>query len=168
MEITLIDAVLLAVIVVGGVWGLTAGAVRVVVPFTMILAVTALIHSYPDISSRFGKAPYPQFFLLLLLVLIGVLVFGFVLRALQAAVHASGYGAANRLVGFGLGLVTGTLLAGALVWWLQTYGGPQGKSLLGESVLAPAVLEFFQMAMAFLQRLIPERPKEPWWKRTLW
>lgn len=166
MEITILDVILLFIIIAGGIWGLATGAVRVVAPFTAILALVALMHAYPNIS---GKAPYIQFFLALLLGLTGLLIFGLVLRALQTAVHASGLAPVNRLIGLGLGLIAGTLITGALVWWLRTYGAPQAKSLLEQSVLAPAVLEFFQMVMAFTQRLFPwlKPREEPWSKRAL-
>jgi uncharacterized membrane protein required for colicin V production len=170
MEINLMDALLLLLVVAGGIWGLAAGAVRVMVPFSMVLVMIFLAHSYPDISSRFGNAPYFQFFVFLLLIFAGILVFGFLLRALHAAVHASGLAPVNKLVGFGLGLVVGSVLAGASVWWLKTYGGSDGQSLLGQSLLAPGVFDFFQIVMAFIQRLFPwDVPvKEPWWKRALW
>jgi uncharacterized membrane protein required for colicin V production len=155
MEITTLDVILLFIIIAGGIWGLATGAVKVVAPFTAILALVVLMHAYPKISAQFGKTPLIQFFLALLLGLTGLLIFGLVLRALQTAVHANGLAPVNRLIGLGLGLIAGTLITRALVWWLQTYGAPQAKSLLEQSVLAPAVLEFFQMVMAFIQRLFP-------------
>lgn len=164
MEITILDVILLFIIIAGGIWGLATGAVKVVAPFTAILALVVLMHAYPKISAQFGKAPLIQFFLALLLGLTGLLIFGLVLRALQTAVHANGLAPVNRLIGLGLGLIAGTLITGALVWWLRTYGAPQAKLLLEQSVLAPAVLEFFQMVTAFTQRLFPWlKPREkPW------
>jgi len=170
MNPTPIDIGLLLCILAGGAWGLIAGAVKVAGPFALILALVTLTHAYPEISTRFGTDPLVQFFFLLLLGFIGLVIYGFVVRILQGAVRTSGLGPFNRVIGLGLGLVTGTILAGLFVWGLNTYGGIQGKILLYGSVLAPVVSEFFQVVMAFTQRLFP-RPqsvKEPWWKRTLW
>jgi len=170
MEPAPIDAVLLFLILVGGAWGLMAGAVKVAGPFAVVLAVVTLTHAYPEVSTRFGTDPGVQFFLLLLLGFIGLVIYGFVVRILNGAVHTIGLGPLNRAAGLGIGLVTGTILAGALVWALKTHGGLQGRVLLGGSVLAPVVSEFFEAVMAFTQRLFP-RPgpeKEPWWRRALW
>jgi len=108
----------------------------------------------------------------LLLVGFGVLlIFGLLMRALHAAVHASGFGPLNRLLGLGLGLLTGTVIASTVVWWIQSHGGPQVASLLSESVLSPALREFFDTIVAFTERLLPPiqaKPAEPWWKRSLW
>lgn len=170
MELTWIDAVLLALVLLGGAWGLMAGAVKISAPSALILALITLLHTYPDISTRFSTAPIVQFFCLLLLGFIGLVVYGFVVRILQGAVRTSGLGPLNWLIGLGIGLVTGTILAGALAWGLETYGGLQGRMLLRGSILAPAVTEFFQAVMAFTSRLFtrPEPEKEPWWKRSLW
>ncbi|MGH7961108.1 MAG: CvpA family protein [Candidatus Binatia bacterium] len=133
------------------------------------MVLLSLAHAYPGVSARFGTNPGVQFFLLLL-VFIGLVIYGFVVRALHGAVHVAGLGPLNRFLGVGLGLVAGTLLAGALVWGLDTYGGMQGKLLLHGSVLTPAVTEFFQTLMAFTERLFPKpeaEPEKPWWKRPL-
>jgi len=76
----------------------------------------------------------------------------------------------NPLLGLGLGLVTGTLLAGACVWSLHIYGGMSGLFVLHHSVVAPVVLAFFETVMAFTQRFFPrtEPAQVPWWKRPLW
>jgi len=170
MQPTEIDIVVLFLILAGGAWGAAAGAVRVSAPFAAILAGISLVHAYPEVSTRFGTSPSVQLFGLLLLAFIGVVIFGLVTRILHSAVHASGFGPVNRLLGLGLGLVTGTILSGAIVWGLETFGGLQGTILLRGSLLVPAVKEFFQAVMGFTQRMFP-RPQEeniPWWKRPWW
>jgi len=170
VELTTIDAVLLCLVLVGGTWGLVVGAVRVAGPFALLVALLTLIHAYPEISTRLGPHPTVRFFLPLLVAFIGLVVYGFVAHILHGAVQLSRLGLLNRLMGLGLGLVTGTVLAGALVWWLKTHGGIYGLVLLRGTALAPVAAEFFQTVMAFTQRLFP-RPQpeqEPWWKRSLW
>jgi uncharacterized membrane protein required for colicin V production len=170
MDIASVDLILVVLVIAGALWGLSAGAIRVVVPFTAALAAITLVHVYPDVSARFGTTPRIQFFLLLLLLaFVGLLIFGIVIRALQGVVQAGGLGPINRLVGLALGLVSGAMMAGALVWWIQTYSGPQAKSLLNGSALAPPLLEFFNSIMALTGHFVPRaKPAEPWWKRSLW
>lgn len=170
MQPTEIDALLLFLVLAGGVWGLVAGAVRVAVPFAAILAAISLLHTYPEVSRRFGTAPTGQLFGWLLLAFIAVVIFGFVSRVVHGAVHASGLGPLNRLLGVALGLVTGTILGGALVWGLETYGGMQGTLLLRGSTLAPSVKVFFEAIMGFAHRMFPSSPEEPvpWWRRRWW
>ncbi len=170
MNPTPLDFLLLFFVLMGGAWGLIVGAVKVSGPFALVLALLSLAHAYPGVSARFGTDPGVQFFLVLLLIFIGLIIYSFVARILHGAVHASGLGPLNRLLGVGLGLVTGTVLAGAVLWGLETYGGIQGKLLLHGSVLAPAVTEFFQTVMAFTERLFPrpEPETKPWWRRPLW
>lgn len=170
MELTPIDIVLLFLILGSGIYGLLAGAVKLTWPFALILALIMLTHAYPGISARFGADPAVNFFLYLFLAFLGLVVYACVVRLVHGAVHASGLGPLNRLLGGVLGLVTGTTMAGLLVWGLQTYGGIQGRVLLHGSSLAPAVSEFLQAMLAFTSRLFPrmEAEKEPWWKRAWW
>lgn len=95
------------------------------------------------------------------IVFIGLVVYGFQVSRLSPL---------NHVMGLLLGLVTGTILAGALVWGLNTYAGIWSMVLLRNSVMAPVISEFFQTVMAFTQRLFPrpEPAKEAWWKRSLW
>ena len=170
MELTAIDAVLVVLVVAGGIWGLVAGGVKVAGPLALLVAVLTLIHAYPELSTRFGAHPPVQFFLPLLVCFTGLVVYGFVGHILHGAVQLSRLGPLNRLLGLGLGLVTGTVLAGGAVWGLNTYGGIWGMLLLRNSAMAPVIADFFQVMMGFTQRLFPqpEPAKVPWWKRSLW
>ena len=171
MDLTSFDILLLLLVIGGGIWGAVTGAVRVVGPFALILALITLLYGYPQISAGFGTAPRIQSFLMLLLLAFAVLLLsGLVIRALQAAVQATGLGPVNLLAGALLGCVMGAVGAGALAWWLQSHGDPHAKALLTGSVLAPALEEFFTTIVSFTVRLLPSmeiRPGEPWW-RTLW
>jgi len=170
MALTAIDAALLGLVLVGGVWGLVVGALRVAGPLAVLVALLTLVHAYPDLSTRLGAHPTVGFFLPLLAGFVGVVVYGFMARVLQGAVQLSRLGLLQRLLGLGLGLVTGTILAGALVWGLKTYGGLSGLLLLPGSRVAPVTLEFFRTVMACTQRFFPLPASEPvpWWKRSLW
>jgi len=170
MELTLLDAGLLGLVLVGGLWGYVAGALRVAGPLAVLMAVLTLVHAYPELSTRLGTHPAGKLFLPLLAGFCGGVVYGFVGRVLHGAVPRSRLGLGNPLLGLGLGLVTGTLLAGACVWGLHTYGGVSGLFVLHRSVVAPVVMAFFETLMAFTQRFFP-RPEPahvPWWKRALW
>lgn len=169
MELTGIDVVLLGLMLAGGACGLTVGAVRVAGPFAVLVALLTLVHAYPELSTRLGTHPTARLFLPLLAGFVGLVVYGFVVRILLGAVPASP-GISSRLLGLGLGLTTGTVLAGALVWWLKTHGGLYGIVLLHNSILASVATEFFQVIMAFTQRLFPphKSEQEPWWKKPLW
>ena len=170
MELTLLDVGLLGLVLVGGLWGYVAGALRVAGPLAVLMAVLTLVHAYPELSTRLGTHPAGKLFLPLLAGFCGVVVYGFVGRVLHGAVPRSRLGVGNPLLGLGLGLVTGTLLAGACVWGLHTYGGVSGLFVLHRSVVAPVVLAFFETIMAFTQRFFPrpEPTQVPWWKRSLW
>ena len=171
MDLTSFDILLLLLVMGGGIGGAVNGAVRVVGPFALILALITLLYGYPQISAGFGTAPRIQSFLMLLLLAFVVLLLsGLVIRALQAAVQASGLGPINLLAGALLGCVAGAVGAGALIWWLQTKGGPHANVLLSGSTLAPALEEFFTTIVSFTLRFLPSveiKPGEPWW-RTLW
>jgi uncharacterized membrane protein required for colicin V production len=170
MGLTAIDGVLVLLVLAGGAWGLVAGAVKVAGPFALLVALLTLVHVYPDLATRFGIHPAVRFFLPLLMGFIGLVLYGFVAHILHRAIQVSPLGPLNHLTGLLLGLVTGTILAGALVWGLNTYGGIGGMVLLHNSVMAPVISEFFRAVMAFTQRLFPrpEPAKEPWWKKPLW
>jgi len=167
MDLTAFDILLLFFVIGGAVWGAVTG-IRVVGPFAVILALITLVYGYPQISAAFGTAAGIQPFLMLLLLAFAVLLLsGLVIRALLAAVQASGLGGA---IGALLGCFMGAIAAGALVWWLKSHGTPHVDALLSASVLAPALEEFFTTIVSFTVRLLPSielRPGEPWW-RTLW
>lgn len=171
MQLMPFDFAVIAIVTMSALWGLLIGAVRAAAPFAVLLAAVTLLHAYPEVSSQFGTGLTMQLVLMLLLAFIALIIYGFVIRILHGAVRATGFGPLDRLFGMVLGLVTGTLLGGALVWALQTYNGLRGAYLLSGSVLAPAVLQFFQALMAFSERIFPHPSgptNEPWWKRPLW
>jgi uncharacterized membrane protein required for colicin V production len=169
MEMTSFDILLLLLVITGGTWGWVTGATRVIAPFTLLFALTVLIHTYPDLSARLGKTPLTQFFVILLLCLIGILICGLVGRALYTAVHNVGLGHVDKLFGLALGLITGCVMAGLLVWWLKAHVGSEANTLLKGSFLAASFLDFFEMSMSLAEHILPQaKPKEPWWKRPLW
>ena len=170
MNLTSIDAAFLLIIGVVGIWGAKAGAVRLAAPFGFMLAVVALFHSYPAISAGFGRDATVRFFMLLLCGFIGLVIYGLTVRILHESLQTWGLGTFNRVVGLLLGLTTGTLLAGALIWGLEQYGGLDGKALLNGSNLASGIRKFFLALMDFTQRLFPRPSTDtdaPWWKQRL-
>lgn len=165
MELTPFDILLLLLVIGGGVWGVATGAIRVIAPFTLLFALAAITHAYPNMSTHFGKTPVTQFFLVLFLFLTCLLVCGLLARALYTAVHAIGLGPVDRLLGLAFGLITGGMMAGLLVWWLNGSPASQSSSIAGGSFLAPSLLEFFELTMGLTEHILPQaRPKESWWK----
>lgn len=160
MELTPIDMILTFLILAGGLWGLMAGATRAVGSFALIIALVTFTHAYPDLSTRFGSAPAVRFLLFLFLAFIGLVTYGFVANIIRGAVRSAGAIPFDRLLGLGLGLVAGAILAGALVWGLEMYGGVRGRLLLRGSTLAPALSEFIRQLVVFSRRLFPRSGAE--------
>lgn len=155
MELTPIDMILTFLIFAGGLWGLMAGATRVVGSFALITALVTLTHAYPDLSIRFGSAPAVRLLLFLLLAFIGLVTYGFVVNIIRGSVRSASSAPFDRLLGLGLGLVAGVILAGALVWGMEMHGGVQGRSLLRGSALALALSEFIRQLVIFSRCLFP-------------
>jgi len=173
MELVWLDLALLFILFGIGMTGFYAGAIKFAGPSAFIFTMIALFYIYPNISSRFESDLPSQFFLYLLLGFVALVIYAFITRAVHGAVQTNGIGVFNRLLGVGLGLITGALIAGTLVWAYQTYGNSESKALIEDSIMATAVVTFFHEVMGFFQRLlpeseIPEQEDVPWWRRPLW
>lgn len=165
---TTFDLLLIIVILAGGVWGLVAGASRISMPFVLVLSGTSILYAYPRISTLFkGPDPVVRVFMYLLIFFVGLVIFGFLLRIIRNAVTAAGLGPLDKISGLAIGLITGALLAGTLIWGIETYGDGTWLNLLKDSHVSPGAMTFFRHVMAFTDRLFPQ-PEKPWWKRPLW
>lgn len=169
MVLTTFDLCLIMLILGGGIWGLTAGASRMSMPFVLILVGVTILYTYPRISSFFeGPEPVVKIFLYLLVVFIALVVFGLLMRIIRNAISTVGLGPLDKISGLALGLIIGSVLIGAVIWGIETYGGGDMKSLLKDSKIVPSALTFFKQIMSFTERMFPQPEVKPWWKRPLW
>ena len=165
---TTFDLLLVAVILAGGIWGLMAGASRISIPFVLVMVGVSILYAYPRISALFkGPDPVVKVFMYLLIFFIGLIIFGLLMRIIRNAINAAGLGPLDKISGLAIGLITGALLAGTLIWGIETYGDGKWQSLLKDSQISPSAMTFFRSVMAFTDRLFPQ-PEKPWWKRSLW
>lgn len=170
MDLSALDLIILAVILLTGAFGLWAGALRLAIPFTVLLAITTILYTYPQISIVFKDKPLVNIFFYLSIGFIGLVIFAVVGRLTKGVVRTTGLGPLDHLMGLCLGLIVSGLLVGTLVWGVQTYGGGEWKNIFQDSNLAPDALSFFKWIMAWTQRFFPRPEIEsvPWWRRTLW
>lgn len=165
---TTFDLVLTSLILVGGIWGLVAGASRISVSFVLVLVVASMLYSYPRIAALFqGPDLAVKVFLCILIFVISLVIFGVASRIIRNAITTAGLGPLDKILGLALGLATGILLAGSLIWGIETYGDGKWQRLLNDSQISPPALTFFRHIMAFTDRIFPQ-PEKPWWQRPLW
>lgn len=165
---TTFDLALIAVILAGGVWGLMAGASRISLPFALVIVGATIVSAYPRVATLFkGPDPVVTGFLSLAILFIGLVIFGFLMRIIRNAVAAAGLGPLDKIAGLAIGLITGALIVGSLIWGIETYGDGKWQSLMKGSEIAPSALAFFNIIMTFTDRLFPQ-PEKPWWQRPLW
>jgi uncharacterized membrane protein required for colicin V production len=165
---TIFDLFLIAVILAGGVWGLMAGASRISIAFVLVMVSVSILYAYPRISALFkGPDPVVKIFMYLLILFISLVIFGFLLRIIRNAVTAAGLGPLDKISGLAIGLITGALIVGSLIWGIETYGDGKWQSLLKDSQVSPSAMTYFRHVMAFTDRIFPQ-PEKPWWKRPLW
>lgn len=158
------DLVLLGIIGLGGISGLF-GVIKVAGPYAVLFAAVSAMYAYPDLSSYFSQSALVPFFLGLILCFVFLVVYALLARVFHPVVHSAGFGWLNRLVGVVLGLVMGTILAGAFVWGVEHYGRAQDVARFNDSLLAPTVRDFSEVFMGFIRRSLPP-PRKQWWQ--LW
>ena len=171
MDLSIIDGVILCTILLTGLFGLWFGAIRLIVPFSLILVITTILYNYPQISAHFKNESLVNVFLYLLIGFIAIIVFAVVTRLARGIVRTAGVSWADHFLGLTLGLVIGGLIVGMAIWGAQTYNlNLKWKDLLQESKLAEDAIIFFKFIMSWSQKFIPrlERENVPWWNRTLW
>lgn len=171
MDLSIIDGVILCTILLTGLCGLWFGAIRLIVPFSLILVVTTILYNYPQISVHFKNESLVNVFLYLLIGFAAIIVFAVATRLTRGIVRTAGVRWADHFLGLTLGLVLGGLIVGMAIWGAQTYNlNLKWKDLLQESKLAEDAIIFFKFIMSWSQKFIPrlERENVPWWNRTLW
>lgn len=169
MNLTTFDLLLITVILIGGIWGLIAGASRISVSFVLVLVGVTIFYSYPKISALFtGPKPWVKIFLYILVLFVSLVIFGLLMRIIRTAIASAGLGPLDKVSGLVLGLIIGALLTGTIIWGIDTYGESGWRNLLKDSKIAPSALTFFKHIMSFTEKLFPQPEVKPWWKRPLW
>jgi len=164
---TTFDLLLVAVILMGGIWGMMAGASRITIPFVLTIVGVTIFYTYPQLAALFKTEPVAKLFLYLLVLFVSLIIFGLLLRIIRNAINTAGLGPLDKVAGLALGLIAGAVIIGAAIWGIETYAGDDLRSLLKGSQLSPSAITFFKHIMAFTDRFFPQ-PEKPWWKRPLW
>ena len=156
----LADVCILAVVLLGGAWGLTMGLTRAVVgPLALLMAITAAVSIYPRVVHLFepvGSGGWKvEAFSFLLSFLMALFVFGLINRSLASVVKAGGLTAANHLIGLLTGVALGAFVAGAGVYCGWNFLGPDLRPLIRASQLAPLVLQFFLILSSWAEHWLP-------------
>ncbi len=169
MSITAFDIFLILLILGGGILGLTTGATRLSIPFVLTLVAITLTYTYPKLSGLYaGSDLGANFFLYLIVIFAGLVIFGIIARIIRGAISSTGLRPLDKLLGLCFGLILGSILAGTSIWGIETYGGDKWGYLLQDSKLSSSALLFFKHIMSFTERFFPQPEVKPWWKRPLW
>ena len=171
MDLSIIDGVILCTILLTGLFGLWFSAIRLIIPFSLILVITTILYNYPQISVHFKNESLVNVFLYLLIGFIALIIFAVVTRLARGIIRTDRLRSADHFLGLILGLVLGGLIVGMAIWGAQTYNlNLKWKDLLQESKFAEDAITFFEFVMSWSQKFIPslERENVPWWNRTLW
>ena len=160
MNLAVVDICILAVVLLGGAWGLAMGLTRAVVgPLALLMAITAAFAVYPRVAQLFqpvgGDSLKVEAFSLLIAFLMALVVFGLINRSLATVVKAGGLTAANHLIGLLTGLALGSFVAGAGVYYGWNFADPELRPLLRDSQFAPLVLRFFSILSLWGEHLLP-------------
>lgn len=171
MNVMSIDLFILCIILLVGGLGLCIGAIRLTVPFSLVLVITTALYSSSQVSIIFKHRPGSRICLYLLIGFLSLLILAVVAHFTKKIIQATGFGSIDRLCGLVLGVIFGFLLVGALVWGINKLRVDWNwKDLLPASKLAANALHFFEWAMVCTRSLFlePEIEKIPWWRRALW
>jgi len=169
MDLSIIDGVILCTILLTGLCGLWFGAIRLIVPFSLLLVITTILYNYPQISVHFKNESLVNVFLYLLIGFAAIIVFAVVTRLTRGIIRSAGLRHTDRFLGLALGLVFGGLIVGSTIWGAQTYD-LKWKDFFQDSRFTENAIIFFKFIMSWSQKFIPrlERENIPWWNRTLW
>lgn len=154
-SLNLLDAIILSLILGGALWGYSVGSLKAIRPTVLVFALITISYVYPDLKEYFAREGIVSFFLVLLLIFIGIIVWGFIARYFKAGIGSGSFGNLDRFLGLLSGIILGAVLAGFLVFVLKSYGGSQARNLIESSSLGPSVLKFFQIIMNFVENSFP-------------
>jgi uncharacterized membrane protein required for colicin V production len=154
MTASALDIGIVGMIVLGALWGLRSGGIRLAGPFVLIAGSLILRQSYPEIVDAFRNQPkLPTMLVFKLAILVALMAYGVFARYIHRAVHASGLGIVNRLAGVVLGAVTALLVAGFGLWLGISFAGEETEAMLAASQLGPAALQIFALLTLIAEHL---------------
>jgi membrane protein required for colicin V production len=159
-----LDITLLIVFALGTILGATRGLVLQVARLLALgVAIYLCVYYHEPIAQWLtpyfleGASAMVISALTYVLILVGVYaVFFFVTKYLEKVVKVAQLKSTDRALGAGLGLLKAALLSGAVLSALAVYSGPDMKTTLSESVVAPPLLK----AMQALFVAVPDHFKE--------
>lgn len=164
-SLNILDFVIIGLLAGGALWGYGVGCLRAIRPSVLIFALVTIIYIYPVWKDYFLRENIFSFFLIILLIFIGLIIWGFIARFLKSGVGSSSFGNLNGIFGLFLGLILGAVLGGFLIFVLKKYAGAEAENIINSSSLGSSVLKFFHIIMNFIEKCFPLPQKEPWWKR---
>jgi len=165
-SLNILDFVILGLIIGGALWGYKIGCFRSIVPTVLILVIVTIVYIFPVWKEYFAREGIVSFFLVILLLFVGFVVWGFIARFFQSGIGSSVFSNLNKILGLLLGIILGTVLGGFLVFILNKYGGAEAGNVIESSSLGQSILKFFYIIMNFIEKCFPFPPKRPWWKRV--
>jgi membrane protein required for colicin V production len=157
LDVLLAVAVLSAVIV-----GLVKGFVREFIGLIVIIAgIVIAARAFGPVARFAGKFisnPTTANFVGFLLVFLAVLIAGGILAGFIAKLTKGGLGFANHALGGLIGLVEGTLVAGAVVFALLAF--PVNKSAINGSQLAPLIYRVTKTVVQFIPQELKDQLRD--------
>lgn len=163
-SLNVLDLVIIGLLGGGALWGYKVGCLRAIRPSVLIFALFTVVYIYPAWKEYFLRENIVSFFLIILLIFIGLIIWGFIARYFKAGIGSSSLGSIDGILGLLLGLILGAILGGFLVFILEKYGGAEAKNIVDSSSLGHSVLKFFHIIMSFIENCFPLPKKESWWK----
>src|SRR5437763_7417390 len=158
-----LDFVLILVLGIGGLLGLRSGLlwqVARIVIFAGAVYCCINYHEIPTgwIKNNFTGLTEPTTWLVAYIVtFLGVCLAGFLITfVLECFLRAAHLKLIDRLLGALFGVLKAALLCGGVLTGIVLYGPPQSKEAIGDSTLAPQMLE----GMRYVLALVPEKVKE--------
>ena len=166
-SLNILDFVILGLITGAALWGYKVGCFKSIGPTVLILVLITIVYVFPVWKEYFAGEGIVSFFLIILLLFVGFMVWGFIARFFEAGIGSSSFSNLNKIFGLLLGVILGTVLGGFLAFILKRYGGTDAGNIIDSSSLGQSILKFFCIIMNFIERCFPLPQKEPWWKRIL-
>jgi uncharacterized membrane protein required for colicin V production len=164
-SLNILDIIIVSFILGGAFWGYRIGALRGIGPAVLIFALVTVSYVYPDWKEYFAREGIVSFFLVILLIFIGIWIWGVLARYFTASIGSTGIGNLNWILGLLLGIILGAVLAGFLVFVLKTYGGADAREIIKSSFFSESCLKFWYIIMEFIQKSLPISKKVHWWER---
>ncbi len=158
-----LDFVLILVFGVGGLLGLRSGLLWQVARIVIFAAAIYCCINYHEIPARWLKDNFEglnegtSWLAAYVVTFLGVCLVGFLITyALECFLRAANLKPVDRLLGAVFGVLKAALVCGGVLTGFALYGSPQMREAIGDSYIAPPLLEGMKVVLA----AIPEKIKE--------